>query len=133
MLCLFLFALPAVHQVRSTGWTETPCTVIRSSIRSWSTDDGTSYRPDVLYEYQAGGRSWRSNRATFFSALSSGYDNARAVVGRYPDASTGACWVDPGNPGRSVLERDFRPLQLLGLLPLGRRTRSTSKSRIRPP
>ncbi len=117
-LFLFLFALPAINQARSISWTETPCTVIDSTVRSWSTDDGTSYRPDVLYEYQAGGLSWRSNRIDFFSALSSGYDNARDVVGRYPDGSTGTCWVDPGNPSRSVLERDFRPMHLLGLIPL---------------
>jgi len=117
-LFLFLFALPAVHQLRSMGWTETPCTIVGSEVRSWSTDDGTSYRPDVLYEYQAGGRSWRSNRTTFFSALSSGYDNARDVVGSHPDGSKSTCWVDPGNPGRSVLDRDFHPMHLLGLLPL---------------
>ena len=117
-LFLFLFALPAIHQVLSMGWNETPCTVIDSTVRSWSTDDGTSYRADVLYEYHAGGRSWRSNRVDFFSALSSGYDNARDVVGRHRDGSTGTCWVDPRNPGRSVLEKDFRPKHLLGLLPL---------------
>jgi len=117
-LFLFLFAIPAVHHARSLGWTETPSIVVRSSLRSWSTDDGTSYRPDVLYEYEAGGRRWRSNRFDFFSAFSSGYDGAREVVARYPDGSTGSCWVDPGQPGRSVLERGFRPLHLLGLLPL---------------
>jgi len=117
-LFLFLFALPTVNQVRSMGWTETPCTVVNSTVRSWSTDDGTSYRPDVLYEYQAGGRSWRSNRVDFFSAVSSGYDNARDVVGRHRDGSTGTCWIDPGHPGRSVLEKGFRPMHLLGLLPL---------------
>ena len=117
-LFLFLFALPSIHQLRSLGWTETPCTVIKSTVRSWSTDDGTSHRPDVLYEYQAGGRSWRSNKTDFFSALSSGYDNARDVVARHRDGSAGICWVDPGNPGRSILEKGFRPMHLLGLLPL---------------
>jgi len=118
VLFLFLFALPAVRMGLSMSWTATPCTVIDSSLRSWSTDDGTSHRADVLYEYQAGGRSWRSNRVDFFSALSSGYDTAQGVIGRHPEGSTGTCWVDPGNPGRSVLERDFRPMHLLGLLPL---------------
>jgi hypothetical protein len=117
-LFLFLFAIPCLNQLRAMGWIEVPCTVIDSTVRSWSTDDGTSYRPDVLYEYQAGGRTWRSNRVDFFSALSSGHDNARDVVGRYPDGSTGTCWVDPGNPGRSVLEKGFLPMHLLGLLPL---------------
>ncbi len=117
-LFLFLFVVPAVSQAQAMGWIEVPCTVIDSTVRSWSTDDGTSHRPDVLYEYQAGGRTWRSNRVDFFSALSSGYDNARDVVGRYPDGSTVACWVDPGNPGRSLLEKGFRPKHLLGLLPL---------------
>jgi len=117
-LFLFLFALPAINQLRSTGWIEVPCTVIDSTVRSWSTEDGTSYRPDVLYEYEAGGRIWRSNRVDFFSALSSGYDNARDVVARHSADSSGTCWVDPYNAGRSVLERRLRPIHLLGLLPL---------------
>jgi len=110
--------LPAIRLAASLTWEATPCTIVGASMRSWSTDDGTSYRADVLYEYRAGGRDWRSNRVDFFSFLTSGRDNARAILDRYPDGADAACWVNPGDPSRSVLERQFRPKHLLGLIPL---------------
>lgn len=113
-----LFVVPAVRTIRATGWEERPCTIVRSTVRSWSTDDGTSYRADVLYEYTVGGNTWRSNRVTFFSALASGRSEARDTRDRYPSGTDHLAWVDPGDPARSVLERDFRPTYLLGLLPL---------------
>ena len=114
----FLFAVPFVRTLASAGWEARPCTVARSTVRSWSTDDGTSYRADILYKYSAHGREWRSNRVTFFSALSSGRGEARAIRDRYPAGSNLTAWVDPADPARSVLEREFRPRYLLGLLPL---------------
>lgn len=114
----FLFAVPMARTVASSNWEARPCTIVRSTVRSWSTDDGTSYRADVLYEYSAHGRDWRSNRVTFFSALSTGWTEARAICDRYPTGARSTAWVDPADPTRSVLEREFRPLYLLGLLPL---------------
>ncbi len=109
---------PGVRLAASTTWEATPCTVVISRLRSWVTDDGTSYRADVLYEYSAEGRSWRSNRVDFFALLSSGRDDAKAILARYPSDSSASCWVNPKNPARSVLERRLRPRHLLGLIPL---------------
>ena len=114
----FLFAVPALRTLESLGWETRPCTIVRSTVRSWSTDDGTSYRGDVLYEYSAHGRTWRSNRVTFFSALASGRTQARAMRERYPSGADFVAWVDPEEPNRSLLEREFRVMYLLGLLPL---------------
>ena len=110
--------VPSIRLAASTTWQATPCMIVSSSMRSWSTDDGTSYRADVLYEYQIGAQSWRSNRVEFFGFLSTGYDEAQEILGRYPDHSSATCWFDPRDPSRSVLERQFRPKQLLGLIPL---------------
>ena len=110
--------VPSIRFAASTTWQATPCTIVGSTMRSWSTDDGTSYRADVLYEYEVGDRIWRSNRVEFFGFLSTGYDEAQEILSRYPDHSSATCWVDPRDPSRSVLERQFRPKQLLGLIPL---------------
>jgi hypothetical protein len=91
--------LPSIRIAVSMTWEATPCTIVSTSMRSWSTDDGTSYRADVLYVYRAAG-------------------DARAVLDRHPEGSSTTCWIDPGNPNRSVLERQFRPKHLLGLIPL---------------
>ncbi len=110
--------LPAIRFATSMTWEATPCTIVTSTMRSWSTDDGTSYRADVLYEYRAGGRDWRSNRVDFFSFLTSGRDNARAILDRHRGGAEATCWVDSKHPSRSVLERQLRPKHLLGLIPL---------------
>jgi hypothetical protein len=114
----FLFAVPCVRTLATAGWEARPCTIERSTVRSWSTDDGTSYRADVLYTYSAHGRDWRSNRVSFFSALSTGRDDVSTTLDRYPAGAQLTAWVDRDDPSRSVLEREFRPRYLLGLLPL---------------
>lgn len=110
--------VPSIRSAASTSWRETPCTIVSSSMRSWSTDDGTSYRADVLYEYRVDDRSWRSNRVEFFGFLSTGYADAREILDRYPDRASATCWVNPRVPSKSVLERQFRFKHLLGLIPL---------------
>jgi hypothetical protein len=110
--------VPSIRLAASATWQATPCTIVSSSMRSWSTDDGTSYRADVLYEYQIGDHPWRSNRVEFFGFLSTGYADAREVLGRYPDRSSATCWVNPRDPSKSVLDRQFRLKHLLGLIPL---------------
>jgi hypothetical protein len=110
--------IPSVRLALSMTWRETPCTIVSTSLRSWSTDDGTSYRADVLYRYEVAGREWRSNRVDFFSFLSTGRTNAKSILNRHPRGSATTCWVDPGKPSRSVLERQFRLKHLLGLIPL---------------
>jgi hypothetical protein len=110
--------VPSLRLAIATTWKATPCTVVSSSMRSWSTDDGTSHRADVLYEYQVGGRQWRSNNTSFFSFLSTGYEEAREFIDQYPEGSSATCWVDPRDPSRSVLDRRFHLENLFGLLPL---------------
>jgi len=110
--------VPSIRLGLSMTWSPTPCTIVSKEMRSWSTDDGTSYRADVHYIYSADGREWRSNRVEFFSFLSSGYSGARAVLARYPKGLSTTCWVDPGDPSKSVLDRRLRPKHLLGLIPL---------------
>jgi hypothetical protein len=110
--------VPSIRFAASMKWTETPCTIISSRLRSWSTDDGTSYRADVLYEYSAGGREWRSNRTHFFPFINTGHAGAKELRRRYPSRSIATCWVDPHNPSRSVLERQPSPKHLIGLIPL---------------
>jgi hypothetical protein len=110
--------LPSLKLAVSMTWQETPCEIVSTRLRSWSTDDGTSYRADVHYTYFADGREWRSNRVDFFSFLSTGRSSTRATLDRYRDAPGVTCWVDPGNPAKSVLDRRLRPKALFGLIPL---------------
>lgn len=117
-LSVFLLVLPATRLLSATTWTERPATIKASTVRSWSTDDGTSYGADVLYEYEIDGRNWISNRRSFFPMGSSGYEGSKAIVDRYPEGGSTTCFVDSNDPTRSVLDRSFRVEYLIGLFPL---------------
>jgi len=117
-LSVFLLVLPATRLLSATSWVERPATIKASTVRSWSTDDGTSYGADVLYEYEIDGRSWVSNRRSFFPMSSGGYEGSKAIVDRYPEGVSTICFVDSNDPTRSVLDRSFRVEYLIGLFPL---------------
>jgi hypothetical protein len=117
-LFVWIGVIPAYRTVRAEHWAETECTVVSSAVRSHSSDDGTTYSIDILYEYELAGRTWRSNRYDFVSWSSSGYDSKRSVVDRYPAGSPCVCYVDPSDPASAVLSRGFRPAHLVGLFPL---------------
>jgi len=117
-LFIALGVLPALRLADARGWQATPCTIVSSSVRSHASDDGTTYSIDIMYEYETGGRTWRSNRYDFVGGSSSGYDGKQAVVDRYPAGSTSTCWVDPDDPSQAVLDRDPSVRYLVGLVPL---------------
>ncbi len=113
-----LFALPITRLAISLSWNETPCTIVYSGIRSWETDDGSSHRADVHYDYESGGRMWRSNTVDFFSIVTTGRKDARAVRDRHPRGESRTCYVSSRDPSKSVLERQFRLKHLLGGIPV---------------
>ncbi|TFG40091.1 MAG: DUF3592 domain-containing protein, partial [Candidatus Aminicenantes bacterium] len=117
-LTIVLLVVPLVRLAQASTWVETTATVVGSTLRSWSTDDGTSYQADVLYEYSAGGRSWTSSRRDFFPFSSGDADGAEAVLARFPEGSATVCFVDPADPSRSVLDRRPHAAYLIGLFPL---------------
>ncbi len=113
-----LGVMPGVRLFRAASWLETPCTIVSSTVRSHSTDDGTTYSVDILFQYTIDGVDYRSNRYDFVNFSSSGFESKREIVGRYPEGSDSVCFVDPHDPTRAVLVRDFRPAYFVGLFPL---------------
>jgi hypothetical protein len=81
-------------------------------------DDSTTYSVDVLYEYEYGGRTYRSRRYEFLGGSSSGYEGKAAIVARYPPGSRTVCRVNPGDPTEAVLHRGFTKTYLVALVPL---------------
>jgi hypothetical protein len=117
-LFVALGVIPTARLLASRSWHETRCTIVSSTVRSHSSDDSTTYSIDILYEYRMGDRVFRSNRYDFANFSSSGIAGKREIVERYPTGSEATCFVDPEDPSRSVLNRDFRPSYLVGLAPL---------------
>jgi hypothetical protein len=108
---------PIYKVIDARNWTETPCRIIHAEVRSHSDDDGTTYSVDILYEYTADRKVWRSNRYDFLGGSSSGRSGKQAVVQQYPVGSPAVCWVNPAEPSEAVLVRKATAKLLIGLFP----------------
>jgi len=113
----------ALGPIRARGWRPVRATVLSSTVRrheSTDSDGRTSvtYKLDILYRYQFGGRTYHSNRYGFVGGSSSGYYGKRDIARRYRPGSRVTAWVDPSDPSRAVLDRSYSALHLVALLPL---------------
>jgi hypothetical protein len=110
--------LPVWRAAQAKTWPTVSCRVVSSRVVSHSDSDGTTYSVDILYEYEYGGRTWRSNRYDFMGGSSSGRARKQAVVDRHPPGAETTCHVRPDEPETAVLVRGFTPVMLVGLVPL---------------
>lgn len=114
----WLLLRPALKIFQARHWTITSCTILESVVRSSTSDDGVTYRPDVLYSYISNGKEYRSNRYHFIGGSSSGYAAKQLVVDRYPQGSQQVCYVNPSDPYESVLKPGPIPEMWFGTIPL---------------
>lgn len=102
-----LFILPALHAVQARSWRAVPCTVISSAVQRHSGEDGDTYSVDILFEYRIGTESHRSNRYDFAVTSRGSYESKQRTVRQYPPQKSTTCYVDPADPTRAVLKRQF--------------------------
>jgi hypothetical protein len=114
----FLTLEPLLGVLAARSWTLTPCTVISSRVQSHGGNDGTTYRVDILYTYEFNGRAYRSNRYHFMGGSTSGYKGKADIVHRHPTGSKVTCYVNPRNPGDTVLERGWTDEMWFGAIPV---------------
>ena len=114
-LFFFLSGRPIFNWMVAQSWQTVPCTILSSSVGTHSSSDGgDTYSLDIRYAYEWEGQHYESERYNFFGGSSSGYDRKVAVVERYPEGETRACYVNPETPSDAVLTRDFSPVYLIG-------------------
>ena len=104
--------------MNSDSWVETPCEVISSRVVESHDDDGTTYRPEIVYKYTYQGKNYESKRYDFFEVSSSGRSSKQKVVRDHPPGKKTVCYVDPTDPQKAVINRDFSWSILIVLLPL---------------
>lgn len=104
--------------VAARNWPTVPCVVLSSAVRSHTSDDGTTYSIDILYQYEIDGREYRSNRYSVFGGSSSGYAGKQAVVDQLPPGAETVCYVNPNDPAYAILYRGWSWAYLLVLFPL---------------
>lgn len=92
------------------GWDEVQCTIVSSryaAYRGSSENPFPEYTLDILYAYRFGEQDYRSNQYDFHAAASGDLSFIEGIVARYPTGAQAICYVDPGQPERSVLNRDM--------------------------
>lgn len=109
---------PFVQSQIARGWTERPCRILSSEVSESRDSDSTTYGVAIRYEYTFDDRRFEGDRYDF-ARISDGDRGEKAlIVARYPVGSEATCWVDPKDPSRSVLTREytFRPFLTLFML-----------------
>ncbi len=119
------FAARAWRDVRIfTTWRPATCTIVDKSLasRGGTGRSKPSYRPDITFTYEVGGRGYRCTGWDSW-ALAGDYGGGSAayyerVLDRYEVGRSVPCWYDPADPTRAVLVRRIRPLYVLAVMPL---------------
>lgn len=109
---------PWLNGRNASNWEETPCEIVWSRVKESSGDDGTTYRPDIFYEYQYDDEQHRSNSYSFERGSSSGYRKKQKIVKQYPAGHETTCFVNPDVPERAVLSREMKQLGWWWLFPI---------------
>jgi len=114
----FLSVQPIKKTLAAESWVETPCKVLQAELREQRSSKSTSYSVYVLYEYEVGGRTYKSDRYDFIGGSSSGREGKARVVQEYQSAERPVCYVNPANPSEAVLQRGFHAKLLVTVIPL---------------
>jgi hypothetical protein len=113
----FIILRPLQKVFNARDWIPTPCTVVSSRIQNHSSDDGTTYRVDILYRYEFDGQEYRSSRYHFMGGSTSGYKGKAKIVRHHPAGAQRTCYVNPRNPAEAVLERGLTRDMWFGAIP----------------
>ncbi len=120
--CFFFYSValkPLWNVWRASDWKIVPCRIVSSEVkRSGGGSDGVTYKVAILYAYQVDGRTFQSDRYSFFTIGSSGYSGKKEIVDQYRPWSGAICYVNPENPEEAVLERGITSALWWGLFPL---------------
>jgi Protein of unknown function (DUF3592) len=114
----FLVVGPLIKTIQARAWNPVPCTVISSRVQSHNSDDGTTYKVDILYSYQIDGREYRANRYQFLGGSSSGRRGKQRIVDQHPPGAKKVCYVNPRDPTDAVLYRGLSSFMWFGFIPL---------------
>lgn len=98
-------------------WTRADCVILESRVQDDANRENP-YRFQVRYEYEWQGRTHSSEKWSRRTGGHSTYDEAQALVTRYPLDSKAACYVNPSNPSEALLERPGLWMGFMILLPL---------------
>ena len=97
-------AYSAARQCWTFTYASTQGLVTSTKIESSTDEDGTTYTPEVHYDYTADGQNHQADRISYFF-VSSSHKAAQEVVSRFPAGQPVAVYYNRNNPSDSVLIR----------------------------
>ncbi len=103
-LAVLVFAVKGyIKSEGSRTWPMVKGRVLSSEVQSKSDSDGTTYGPDVVYEYTAAGAQHKGSRVHLMDGSSSDIGYAQKLVHRFPAGAEVEVYVNPADPYESVL------------------------------
>ncbi len=124
---LLFFALGSLFELfiirefwRTLGqraWKRTPCTISSSAVQERTAGDAP-FAWAVSYRYTHNGQSHTGSSYRRNEEASGSYSDMQRLARKYPAGRETFCYVNPGNPGETVLKRDSLALGLVIPLPL---------------
>ena len=101
------------------NWDKVKCEIVHSKVKSHSDGDGTTYSVDILFAYDYKGQLYKSNTYNFETGSTSGYEDKKAVINKYPPRHHTLCYVNPEKPSQAVISRDMSTMSMLfSILPM---------------
>ena len=92
------------------SWTETPCTIVGSALRSErpSPNSNIAHRADIRYVYTFGGQNFTGTRVKRVDGATTHEERAQDVVAAYTVGSATVCYVNPADPTQAILKHGTR-------------------------
>lgn len=104
----FVFFLVVVRKkIKLRSWLAAAATVVESE----EYDVGGKWRARFAYEYEVGGRGYKSRRVFFYRKVASFY--AQELVARHPAGSSMRIFYDPERPAEAVVDKRLPALWIL--------------------
>jgi Protein of unknown function (DUF3592) len=111
----YFFTLhPLIKAITAASWPEAQATITKSEVAVDSDSEGTTYQPNIEFEFVIDEQVLRSQTWSTGFAGSNSHSRAQAVVQRFPVGSQHPCYFDPNNPAEAVLDRSYQLSNLMG-------------------
>ena len=102
---ILFFGLRSIQRAKaSSDWPSVSGIVVSSAVDSSRGDNGTTYKAEILYDYEVNSTKYSSNRVGYGDYGSSNPSGARQVVNRYKEGLVVDVFYMPESPEESVLE-----------------------------
>lgn len=116
IITLLLTVIPGCLYLQAKGWDEIRCKIISSKVERVNTSSkgSVAYVPKIEYSYSIKGKEYKSDKYSFFDTKTN-EGTANDIIKDYPVDRQVTCYVDPGNPEKAILNREFSWAILYGL------------------